>query len=266
MSRRSNSTPTLASSFDDLRNDYNAARSSRFRRRRTGVNTQGSGADYHYRNESDYLKVMEYARDMDRNDTIVGQTIDRAVTNMIQDGIPNDPQTGDDAVNKDLRALWTEWSEDADQCDLAGERTFWELEQLVPRQSLVDGDIFALPNRDGAIELVEAHRCRTPRKHQAKRGPRRAFGSGHPPPAAILVHKGRRRYAPDRQPSIGHLGRRRPRRRRLQAGLPHNGRQAGLADPGHHGAGAHLRHLWHVRRHQLRQAGPATGGKLLRDL
>ena len=161
--RRQLSRPNIAATFEELRNDLNAARSNRFRRRRTGLNPMGSGADYHYRSEGDYLRVMEYARDMDRNDAVIGQMIDRAVTNLVQDGISLDPQTGDEGLNKDIRARWTDWAEDPEQCDLAGERTFWELEQLVPRQALVDGDIMALPNRDGAIELVEAHRCRTPR-------------------------------------------------------------------------------------------------------
>jgi lambda family phage portal protein len=159
---RPNSGPTLAETFSGLRDDLNAARSSRFRRRRTGLATMGSGADYHYRSEADYLKVMEYARDMALNDCMVGQTIDRAVTNIVQDGIPPDPQTGDTGVDRDLKSRWADWSDDPDQCDLAGERSFNEIEHIVERGVFVDGDVFVLPNESGALELVEAHRCRTP--------------------------------------------------------------------------------------------------------
>ena len=130
MSRRN---PNLAESFAELRADYSAAKQSRFRRRRTGLNPLGSGADYHYRSEGDYLRIMEYARDMDRNDCIVGQTVDRAVGNEIQDGFCQTPQTGDRQIDRDLSARWDAWAADADQCDLAGEKTFWDQEQFVSR-------------------------------------------------------------------------------------------------------------------------------------
>jgi len=165
MARRLIAKPdvTTAERFENLRSDYAAAKTSRWRRRRTGVASMGSGADYHYRSEGDYLRLLELARDMDRNDTIVGQTIDRAVTNQIQDGITLDVRTGDEDLDSELTARWTEWSLDADQCDLAGESTWSDHEWLVPRAVLVDGDILALPLRDGPLELVEAHRLRTPR-------------------------------------------------------------------------------------------------------
>jgi len=158
--RRDN--PSLIESFADMRADYSAAKQSRFRRRRTGLAPMGSGADYHYRSEADYLRIMEYARDMDRNDCIVGQTIDRAMENEIQDGFTLSPLTGDPKLNKDLAERWYEYSIDADRCDLAGERTFWELEQVVSRAIKVDGDIIGLATSSGAIELIEGHRLRKP--------------------------------------------------------------------------------------------------------
>lgn len=153
----------IPSNFRELRSDYAAANESRFRRRRVGVDPAGSGADYHYRDESKYFKMMEYARDMDRNDAVVGQLIDRAVTNMVQGGFKLDTNTGDKALDEELWGRWHEWANDADQCDLSGELNFYEMEQLVPRQQMVDGDIVVLPVRDGPLEIVEAHRIRTPR-------------------------------------------------------------------------------------------------------
>ncbi len=162
MSRRRQNNTGLAEAFGDLRSDYQAARSSRFRRRRTGVSPTGSGADYHYRSESDYLRLMEQARDMDRNDVVVGQTVNRAVGNTIQDGIALDTQTGDPMLDADLAARWADWSEDAEQCDISGELNFHEMEELVFRHSLVDGDMIALPTIDGSLQLHEGHRLRTP--------------------------------------------------------------------------------------------------------
>ena len=161
--RRRSDEPSTAENFGALRADYAATKASRFRRRRSGVSAAGSGADYHYRSEADYLRLMEYARDMDRNDAIIGQTVDRAVQNTIQDGFTNDPTTSDAELDKDLFDRWTDWSEDPQQCDVAGVHTFWDMETLALRSPFIDGDILALPLTAGSLQLVEAHRLRTPR-------------------------------------------------------------------------------------------------------
>ena len=161
--RRGPDNPSAAEAFEEMRADYDAARSSRWRRRRRGVGASASGADWHYRNESDFIRLMELARDMDRNDAIIGQIIDRAVLNTIQDGIRCDPQTGDRKLDEELEARWCEWAEDPEQCDAAGELTFCDIESTVLRAHFVDGDMIVLPLRDeGALQLIEAHRVRTP--------------------------------------------------------------------------------------------------------
>jgi len=159
MPQRNASFPAAIEAY---RNDYAAARASRFRRRRVGVPLSGSGADYHYRSDADYLRVMEYARDMDRNDCVIGQMVDRAVQNTVQEGFTPDPRTGDKMLDKDLTEYWWDWALDPEQCDAAGELSFPAMEELTLRSAFVDGDIFALATRDGALQLVEAHRCRTP--------------------------------------------------------------------------------------------------------
>jgi capsid protein len=161
VARRYNHQSTAAA-FNEVRADYQAARSSRYRRRRQGIALAGSGADYHYRSEADYLRLIEEARDMDRNDTVVGQIVNRAVENEVQGGMSVDPQTGDKGVDTELWNRWDEWSKEPDQCDISGELTFAQMEELVSRHTKVDGDIFALPSEDGQLQLVEGHRCRTP--------------------------------------------------------------------------------------------------------
>jgi lambda family phage portal protein len=99
---------------------------------------------------------------MDRNDTVVGSFIDRAVINTLQDGFTLQPKTGDKGLDKELLTRWEEWSTDADQCDLAGERTWYDIEYAALRAALVDGDMIVLPHVGGELEMVEAHRLRTP--------------------------------------------------------------------------------------------------------
>ena len=81
---------TVATEFDSIRADYDMSRESRFIRRRQGLAPRGGSADFHYRTEEFYYRDIEKARDMDRNDAIVGQTIDRAVANIVQDGFTLD--------------------------------------------------------------------------------------------------------------------------------------------------------------------------------
>lgn len=148
--------------FEDLRQDYNAAKSSRYRRRRTGTLSIGTNADWHYRVQADYLRIMEQARDMDRNDPIPGQIVDRAVQNTINDGIEVDPQTPDRKLNADLKDRFAGWASDPAECDISQEHTFHELSALNLRQTHVDGDMITLLMESGHIQLVEGHRCRKP--------------------------------------------------------------------------------------------------------
>lgn len=155
---------TKAEPLHDIRSDYEIAKQNgRFRRPRAGVSGVGTTADYHFRSEQKYLYHIEYARDLDRNDMIAGMVLDRLIDNILQEtGIRPDPDTGDENLNATLKKRWQDWSEDELQCDLSGEMAFADMERTILRAMFVDGDHFALPNEDGAIELIEAHRCRTP--------------------------------------------------------------------------------------------------------
>lgn len=156
------SSPSMHENFAAMKADYAAAKPSRHHRRRKGLAAAGAGADYHYRNESDYLRLIESARDIDRNDPFMGQLVTRAVDNTIQGGIAMDPATGDKGADTELAARWRDWAEDEEQCDRDGEHTFWDFENLILRAILIDGDQIVLPTDDG-LQLIEGHRVRTPK-------------------------------------------------------------------------------------------------------
>jgi lambda family phage portal protein len=145
--------------FADIRNDYAAAQPSRFRRTRRNL---GGNADAHYATEAKFLEVREYVRDMDRNDAIISQAVDRAVANMMQGGFNLEPQTGDAKLDADLWSKWDSWAQDPEECDIAGEYAWADMERHNLRAQLVDGDIFDNLLDNGRIEMIEAHRCRTP--------------------------------------------------------------------------------------------------------
>lgn len=152
---------TIASAFEDIRADYDMSRSSRFVRRRTGVAPMGSGPDYHYRVEQKYYADMEQARDMDRNDPLVGILADRRVDNIVQQGFTLDPKTGDKKLDQDLYARWEAFSTDPDECDIAGELTWKEIERTCSRSESIDGDIVVVGTNDGPFQVIEAHSIQT---------------------------------------------------------------------------------------------------------
>ena len=158
-----NDIQSTIAAFDELRSDYNVSKDTRFRRTRAGIRALGSSADYHYRNERQFLKGIETARDMDRNDMLLGSMFTSAVNNTIQGGISPEPDTGDADLDRALKTEFDSWAGDADLCDRAGEMTFTEMQLAAFRAMLVDGDVVAIPDAaTGALEHIEAHRLRTP--------------------------------------------------------------------------------------------------------
>lgn len=152
---------TIQSQFAEVKADYEMNRVSRLVRRRTGVAPRGSSADYHFRTETKYYEALEQARDMDRNDAVIGILADRRVDNIVQGGFKLDPKTGDKKLDLDLWQRFTAWSTDPDQCDITGEMTFQEQERFVCRAECIDGDIVALGSEDGQLQLIEAHLIQT---------------------------------------------------------------------------------------------------------
>lgn len=155
--------PINLETVDRARSDYHMAkRTGAQKRQRRGVPTQGAGADYHYRSESDWLWMGELAWDIYRNNMVVGSIVDRAVENTLQGGFAYDPNTGDEKLDQDLLDWWTEISEDPSECDPGEELCFCDQEEIVLRSTLVAGDIFGVPFESGQVGLTEAHQCRSP--------------------------------------------------------------------------------------------------------
>ena len=155
---------TIQSEFADIRADYDATRYSRFVRRRTGVAPMGASADYHFRTEKEYYDLIEQARDMDRNDGLVGILADRRVDNIVQSGFTLDPKTGDKELDNALWQWWEDLSTDPDQCDVTGECTWKEIERQACRSESIDGDIIITGTEDGTFQLLESHLIRTKSK------------------------------------------------------------------------------------------------------
>jgi capsid protein len=141
--------------------EYQAAKNTRFQRYRRIIQS-GSGPDWHYRTQHDFMKIMEYARDMDRNDVVLGSIIDRSAINTIQGGAKLDFHTGDSSFDRDLLAGWREYTGIAENIDITGEDTLSDMEFTSFRSAKVDGDVWPVCMDDGRFQMFEAHRVRTP--------------------------------------------------------------------------------------------------------
>jgi len=157
-------TPGFQAQLDKIRADYDMSRHSRFVRRRTGVAPMGSGPDYHYRTESKYYSDIEQARDMARNDALVGTLLDRRVDNIVQSGFTLDPKTPDKGLNTALWQWWDDFSNDPDQCDITGELIWKEMERQACRSESGDGDIVVTGTDEGSFQMLEGHLIRTKSK------------------------------------------------------------------------------------------------------
>lgn len=161
---RINTIKGVTSEFESARADYDMSRASRFVRRRTGTAPLGAGEDWNYRTEIKYYQDIEQARDMDRNDGLVGCLADRRVDNIVQQGFTLDTKTGDKALDRDLWERWQAFAGDPEACDIAGEMTFHEMERHVCRSESIDGDIIGVGTEDGPLQLHEAHAVQTSTK------------------------------------------------------------------------------------------------------
>lgn len=143
--------------------DYEALKSGPLVRERTGLAPMGAGFDWHLRHESQHLRFGELANDVDRNDLVVGQGISRFLDNVLQGGPKVDPNTGDDEADDILRDGWQEWGSDPRKCHSLGTMNWSQMRRTAMRATLVAGDIFQVMLSDNTADLMESHRCRTPK-------------------------------------------------------------------------------------------------------
>lgn len=157
--RRVNEVSVASGMQDSLREarlNYRAGRPSNFR---TTLIQLGGSADAHYRDSFEFWRIREYVRDYDRNTPILGQAVDRALDQVLGNGLTIDPNTGDKGVDAEITALWSEWSNDPEQCDFTWRQTIDEMERLALRHTFIDGDVFViLDDREGKVMLVEGDR------------------------------------------------------------------------------------------------------------
>ena len=146
--------------FEGAHADYRATKKGRFNPRRTGIQSGGSSANYHIRSPFEFYNLIEDCYDLERNDAVVGQLLDRRTANVIQDGFRLEPMTGDKSLDNDLKARFNEWAEDPEQCDVSGESCFHEFEIAADWTHILAGDCGMLITESGHLQFFEPYLIR----------------------------------------------------------------------------------------------------------
>lgn len=114
---------------------YEAGEVNRFNDGWLPVNTDTENTD---KTQRDLIKAR--ARYLEDNSDIAGAAIGGIIRNVVGTGIKPQARTGNDELNKQIEALWQEWTR-AENCDITGQQTFEELQALLLRRKIVDGEI-----------------------------------------------------------------------------------------------------------------------------
>ena len=107
------------------------------------------------KNERDLIKAR--ARYLERNSDIAGAAIGGIVRNVVGTGIKPQARTGNEKLNNQLELLWKEWIKHT-SCDITMQQTFYELQSMLLKRKIVDGEIL--------IRLVIDKKAKIPFKLQ----------------------------------------------------------------------------------------------------
>lgn len=125
-----------------FRSFYDSGSSDRLNSGWTAVNATAEQAD---QGQRDIVRAR--ARDLERNSDIAEAIIGPYERNVVGTGIKlqakvmKDKDTEDEDLNQQIEELWEEWCRPRN-CDVTGQQSFHEMQQMAVRRKLVDGGIF----------------------------------------------------------------------------------------------------------------------------
>lgn len=102
--------------------------------------------------QRDLIKAR--ARYLENNSDIAGAAVGGIVRNVVGTGIKPQARTGDERLNKEIESLWKEWTR-PENCDITGQQTFEEMQAMLLRRKIVDGEILVkkVINKRGRFPL-----------------------------------------------------------------------------------------------------------------
>lgn len=88
--------------------------------------------------QRDLIKAR--ARYLEGNSDIAEAAVCAIIRNTVGTGIKPQARTGNEELNKQIESLWQEWCQ-AENCDITAQQTFYELQQMLLRRKIYDGEI-----------------------------------------------------------------------------------------------------------------------------
>lgn len=120
--------------YDAAVRSYEAGEKDRFNDMWTPINMDTENAD---KNQRELIKAR--ARYLENNSDMAESAIGSVVRNSVGTGIIPQARTPDEALNKRLEELWKEWVKQ-ENCDITGQQSFYEIQALLLRRKVVDGE------------------------------------------------------------------------------------------------------------------------------
>lgn len=126
---------------------YEAGEVNRFNDGWTPINADTENTD---KTQRDLIKAR--ARYLEGNSDIAEAAVGGIVRNVVGVGIKPQARTDDEGLNRKLETLWKEWTE-AGNCDITAQQTIYELERMVLRRKIYDGEIIIKKVIDTSAEF-----------------------------------------------------------------------------------------------------------------
>ncbi len=99
------------------------------------------------------------ARWLSANNAIMDNIDNAVINNVIGNGITFQSITTNDKFNRDIEKKFKKWANNPMNCDVVGKQTFYDMQRLILKTRMVDGEIFIYkkPTKDGLqLQLIEA--------------------------------------------------------------------------------------------------------------
>lgn len=142
---------------------WRAAERLSYRSARTGRTDRGpavgGSADYHLEAGYDRDRILQRARQLERDNCIAAGILERAVDNIVGTGMVPRAATSSETFNRKAEALFAEWAEDP---EARGLFDFDELQRATYLSYIRDGDVGTLKLGDGKLQAVEGDLIASP--------------------------------------------------------------------------------------------------------
>ncbi len=119
----------------------------------------GGTSDFETLASNDREIIRARARWLSANNPIMDNIDTSIINNTVGAGITLQSITGNKKFDKEVETKFIEWAEDVKKCDVTGRQTFYDMQRLILKTRMVDGEIYIYKKitKNGLqLQLIEA--------------------------------------------------------------------------------------------------------------